>query len=56
MESRGRVMVPVPANADSGNQGPAQTLYPSQFVLYHQATAKTISSLSMVCTSISSSL
>ena len=24
MESRGRVMVPVPANAESGIQGPAQ--------------------------------
>ena len=28
MKSRGRMMVPVPANADSGIQGPAQTLHP----------------------------
>ena len=29
MESRGRVMVPVPAKAESGIQGPAQTLHPN---------------------------
>ena len=29
MKSRGRVMVPVPAKAEFGIQGPAQTLHPN---------------------------
>ena len=35
MKSRGRVMVPVPAKAEFGIQGPAQTLHPNASHLGH---------------------